>query len=125
MARFGPIGPVLQPVVKGLLRETFKNLEYAYAGAAGTAIGIGSNPEVRQLFEYYKGKNRYVSWKDKYIRKRFKGDVLVESPDSRSETLRTGDPGNGYSRYSGSKRNRRFKKRHFCRCRGRSRRFYY
>ncbi len=43
------------------------HLDYAYAVATGTAIGIGSNQVISDTYEMWKGKNKSPSWDDKYI----------------------------------------------------------
>jgi len=98
------IGTVLQPVVKAGITKGRQYLDYAFAVATGTAIGIGNNPEVRQAFEYYKGKTRYTSWQDRYIRRRFKGDVYVdETRPTQHEALRSDEPFYGNYRSRGGR----------------------
>ncbi len=90
------VGIILQQVATHggkFAGQASKYLDYIYAGAIGTGIGIGLNPEVRQAYEYWKGKNKGMSWRDKIVRRRFKGDVFIdESSNTQPEALRTAEP---------------------------------
>ncbi len=95
------IGVVLQQVAKGASKiapAASKYADYLYGYATGTGIGISLNPTIRGSYELWKGTNRSnikarnLRWYNRTLRRRFKGDVLVESSDSQPETLFPGSP---------------------------------
>ncbi len=103
-------GQFLQPVVTNALKQGAKYLEYALAGGIGTTIGIGNNPEIRELYYRWRGKTRYTTWQDRYVRRRFKGDVLVENDYTEQETYSPNLPERHYTR-RGVNNKRRFRYR--------------
>ncbi len=120
-------GVVLQQVATKTIQYGSKYLDYALAGAIGTGIGIGANPEIQQLYQYYRGKTRYTTWQDKYVRRRFKGDVLIdESSNTQQEALRSDEPfyrnrkrggGSGTYRFPRNKfRRQRLRSYRRCKC---------
>ncbi len=81
------VGVILQQVAKGAGRfapQAQKYLDYMYAYSTGTGIGIGLNPTIRGSYELWKGTNRSnikarnLRWYNRTLRRRFKGDVLVD-----------------------------------------------
>ncbi len=96
------VGKLLFETAKQLAPRIQKGYDLLYAVGVGTAIGIGSNPDVRQVFEYYKGKPK-MGYRDKFTRRRFKGDVYIdESSNTQQEAYQTDKPIN---RGPGSRRN--------------------
>ncbi len=86
------LGKLLFETVKYVTPRARQGYDYLYAVSIGTAIGIGNNPEIRQAYEFYRGKNyqsydKYRKWDDKVLTKRFKGDVFIdESSNTQRET---------------------------------------
>ncbi len=132
------VGPILQQVAAKsgtIAAQGSKYIDYIYAGAIGTGIGIGNNPELRSAYELWKGRNRgtgkFGRYWDRSVRRRFKGDVLIESPNKEQETYRADIP--GYNRtvsgrtykLGGSSRSHKhysFKGRRRCYCKSNLRR---
>ncbi len=113
---------ILQQVASGASRFAPQAQKYAdilYATAIGTSIGIGSNPTIRGSYELWKGTNRsnekarQERWYNRTLRRRFKGDVLVdEGTNTQQETYFPDKPinrvsvGSGYNNFSFSSRRR-------------------
>ncbi len=107
----------MQQVVKGASKfapQAQKYIDLLYATAGGTAVGIGNNPTIRGSYELWKGTNRSNTkakqerWYNRTLRRRFKGDVLVdEGTNTQPETYIPDQPGyrrtssysNNYIRY--------------------------
>ncbi len=89
---------LIQPILERIIQRAPYAGDYLYAIATGTAIGMFANPEVRKVYEYYRASAR--DFDDKVIKKRFKGDVVVdEGSSTQLETLRPTDE--KYGRYGG------------------------
>ncbi len=118
------IGKLLFETGKFIVPRAKEAYDLVYAVGVGTAIGIGSNPTFGDAYMRWRGKTN-MSYGDKIISRRFKGDVYVE--DSSRSNVRNG-PTNGSfnktvrsvryrqsnSRYATSKHSRTKRKK--CRC---------
>ncbi len=89
-------GILLQQVVTKGIQIGSKYFDYALAVSVGTGIGIGNNPEVQQLYRYWRGQttqHRDKIWHNKFIRRRFKGDVFIdETSNTQQETFPSDNP---------------------------------
>ncbi len=86
-------GKLLLEAAKFTIQRTKEGYDLLYAVGAGTAIGIASGETVRGSYELWKGTNRSnikarnLRWYNRSLRRRFKGDVLVETNNSEQETF--------------------------------------
>ncbi len=100
------VGKLLFETAKFSVKRAKESYDLLYAVGSGTAIGIASGETVRGSYELWRGstrsnaKSRAERWYNRSLRRRFKGDVLVEGPDNIQETYSTGEP--GYGRTIGS-----------------------
>ncbi len=80
--------------------KTAAQAERLLYGAAGTLSGIAGGKTARDIQDYYINKPR--NWRDKYLHRRFKGDVVVgETDDKFSEAHITDKPSYRYGRNRG------------------------
>ncbi len=101
------VGKLLFETAKFAVQRTKESYDLLYAVGSGTAIGIASGETVRGSYELWKGTNRsnekarQQRWYNRSLRRRFKGDVLVEADNTVQETHIPDQP--GYNRSSGYK----------------------
>ncbi len=120
------IGQLVQHLPKAISAGK-SGAEYLYAVATGTAIGIGSNPEIRSAYELWKGKKK-LSYDDKAALRRLGKEPVLdfETDYTKQEALRPGEHSYGNRRngkysffnrrrqYRGRRRRRRSSRRCYC-----------
>ncbi len=126
------VGKLLFETIKFAAPRIKSGYDLLYAVGAGTAVGIGNNPNVRQAYEFYRGRNyqdydKWRRWDDKVLTKRFKGDYLVETDNTQQKTHLPDGPGqyrsSGGAKYgirSGYRRRSKYTyhNRRRCNCKG-------
>ncbi len=125
------VGQLLSQIGKYAIPRTKQAYDLVYAVGAGTAAGIGFNPNVREAYEIWRGRYTPMSWRDKAIRRHLKGDIDLgfETSNTQQQTLRPDEPfynrsrgktGYSYYRYGKSRRQKyRIRSRRRCSCKSR------
>ncbi len=122
---------ILQQVAAHGISRARNVIDYAYAIGTGTAIGYFANPEVREIYELWKGKDK-MSYDDKFVRKKTKGDVVIgEGNSTQREALHPEDAfyrtRGGFGSYTNRGRSsrrkyggrKRFPNKNWCYCKSR------
>ncbi len=92
-------GKLLFETAKFTIQRAKEGYDLLYAVGSGTAIGIASGETIRGSYELWKGTNRSnikarnERWYNRSLRRRFKGDVLVETDNKVQETYSPDIPG--------------------------------
>ncbi len=110
------VGKLLFETTKFTIQRAKEGYDLLYAVGAGTAIGIASGETVRGSYELWKGTNRSnikarnERWYNRSLRRRFKGDVLIESDNQVQETYSPDQPINRRpKRYGSNSYSRRYR----------------
>ncbi len=103
------VGKLLFETGKYAVQRSKEAYDLLYAVGVGTAVGIGSNPTVRGSYDLWRGTTRSNTkalqerWYNRTLRRRFKGDVLVETDNQKQETSSPDSPGYFKPSYSRTK----------------------
>ncbi len=123
-------GKLLFETAKYSIQRAKEGYDLLYAVGAGTAIGISSGENVRGAYELWKGtsrrntKARIKRWDYRSLRRRFKGDVLIdEGTNKKQETYfpdkpinRGASSGGKYNIRKGSRNYKHYSRRYGRRC---------
>ncbi len=108
------VGKLLFETAKFSIQRAKESYDLLYAVGSGTAIGIASGETIRGSYELWRGssrsnaKSRAEKWYNRSLRRRFKGDVLVETDNKVQETYDPDQPihrkPSGFGKYGHSVR---------------------